>query len=105
MALFATNLAAWPFLENRATNSVAELARNRTRDEFIAVTGEYPSKQSARDVALPTTICPYLIRVVHADKGEMNLAKGRFAETYKYYVWLWGIKLRLPLETEIETSG
>ncbi len=64
MALFAMALAAWPLLENRATNSVAELARNRTRDEFIAATGEYLSKQSARDVALPTTICPYVVRVV-----------------------------------------
>ena len=105
MALFATALAAWPLLESRATNSVAELARNRTRDEFIAVAGEYLSKQSARDVALPTAICPYVVKVVHSDKGEMNLATGTYAKTYKYYVWLFGLRLRLPVETEIDTTG
>jgi len=74
-------------------------------EEFIAVTGECISKQSTRDVALPTTICPYVVRVIHPDTGEMNLAKGRYAETYKYYVWLFGLALRLPVETEIGTSG
>ena len=105
VTLAAFALAAWPILENWATDDVAKFARNRTRNEFIAVTGEYLSKQSDRESALPTAICPYVVRVIHSDKGEMDVAKGRFAETYKYYVWFFGINLRLPFETKIHASG
>ena len=104
VAMVAIALSAWPNLKTRAMNDVAILATNRTRDEFIAVTGEATIHQDPHEVAMPSTVMPYVVRVVHADKGEMNLPKGIYATTWKYYVWCFGLKLRLPIEAEIKSS-
>ena len=106
MALLATALAAWPYLKTRAMNDVAILAANRTRNEFEAATAQsITSHQDPFESALPSTVFPYIVRVVHADREEMDLAKGINATTWKYYFWCFGLKFRLPIKTEISSTS
>ena len=105
MALFAAALSAWPYLKNRAMDDVAILATNRARQEFIAVRGDGNIREGPREVAMPSTVMPYVVRVVHPDKGEMDLPKGIVAKTWKYYFWCFGLKFRIPIETEISSTS
>jgi hypothetical protein len=91
----AAYFGSWPWLEERAHKDVKEAATAKSKEDAER-SGNPLLKKGSQFFHSPSSVAPFVLRV-----NENDFTATRLSSHFRYYVWLFGWSIRLPITSSL----
>ncbi len=99
VTLICLYFGSWPWVRDKALLDVAEFAHEKTIANFKTVHRNATIEIDALDFSEPFAPVPFVVSVKQWDLPDIKQSfKTAVLSSRKYYIWFFGLKVRLPYE-------